>query len=207
MTQADDPTVLSACAGERPAMQLLLCEQYDRLARRIAVKLPVAAAQRVSVEDVLQETFLQAIRDVRNCRATTRGQFAAWLSAIADNRMVDLARAAGRKKRGGDRHRAESPAVNRSSIMQLVDLVQDEETTASSRLAKGEAGRAIQVGLASLPEAQRKAIELRFLKGDELDQVAKQMNTSPGAVRGLLYRARRSLRETMGRSSRWFHKK
>lgn len=207
MNQAVDPTVHSACSGHRPALQLLLCEQYDRLARRIATKIPSSLADRLTVEDVLQETFLHAIRDIKKCQATTRGQFAAWLSTIADNRIVDLARAAGRKKRGGDRRRVRGAAANRSSVAQLVELMQADQTTASGRMAKGEAARAIHVGLASLPEAQRKAIELRFLQGNDLQEIAQQMGTTPGAVRGLLYRARQALRDTMGQSSRWFRKK
>ena len=186
-------------------LQLLLCEQYDRLAKRIAIKLPAALKQHLAVEDVLQETFLYAIRDAKKCKAESRGQFAAWLSSIADNRVSDFARAAGRKKRGGDRKKVQSPMA--SSMMDLVELVGGDEITASSRMAKREAGRALRVGLASLPDAQREAVKMRFLEGSDLNEIAEQLDTSPNAVRGLLYRARCSLKDLMGRSSRWFRKK
>ena len=205
MDSLPDPTVLAARKGHRPSLQLLLCEQYDRLARRIAVKLPPNLARQFTVDDVLQETFVQAIRDVRKCRAESRAQFAAWLSSIADNRLVDLARAAGRKKRGGDRRQVTSSPA--SSIKQLVDILAGADSTASSRMARREAGQAIHVGIASLPDAQRKAVEMRFLEGHELHEIAERLETSPEAIRGLLYRARRSLRELLGQSSRWFRKK
>jgi DNA-directed RNA polymerase specialized sigma24 family protein len=39
------------------------------------------------------------------------------------------------------------------------------------------------------------------LQGKDFDEVARQMDRSPDAVRGLLYRAKKELRAQMGRSS------
>ena len=42
-----------------------------------------------------------------------------------------------------------------------------------------------------LPDDQREAVRLRYLGGQSLEETAKEMQRSPGAVRGLLHRARK----------------
>ena len=50
----------------------------------------------------------------------------------------------------------------------------------------------------ALPEAQREAIVRREMEGRSHEEIAAALATTPGAVRQLIYRARRSLREAMG---------
>ena len=66
---------------------------------------------------------------------------------------------------------------------------------------------AIQVGVASLPDDQREAIRLRYLQGLTTQAAADQMERTPEAVRGLVSRAKQSLRTVLGNSSRWFSRK
>ena len=65
----------------------------------------------------------------------------------------------------------------------------------------------MQVGLASLPQSQQDAVRLRHLDGKSVAETAAALGRPPGAVRGLLQRARKSLRDALGRSSRWFYTK
>ena len=53
----------------------------------------------------------------------------------------------------------------------------------------------------------RRAIQLRYVEGRELSEVAELMERTPDAVRSLLYRAQQKLKEGMGRSSAWLSKK
>ena len=68
-----------------------------------------------------------------------------------------------------------------------------------------KAVEALQVAITGLPDDQRQAIHLN-LSGLSLDEIAETMNRTEAAVRGLLHRAKRALREAMGRSSKWFSK-
>jgi DNA-directed RNA polymerase specialized sigma24 family protein len=47
----------------------------------------------------------------------------------------------------------------------------------------------------------------RYVEGKSLAETATAMRRSPAAVRGLVDRAKQSLRKALGRSSRWFAKK
>ncbi len=58
-----------------------------------------------------------------------------------------------------------------------------------------------------LPDDQREAIRLRYLSGRSLEETAAAMQRSPGAVRGLVQRAKQALRGAMVRSTLWLSKK
>jgi RNA polymerase sigma-70 factor (ECF subfamily) len=204
---ADDELLTAAVAGDRSALERLLLLHCERISRRIAAALPIAARQGACVDDLLQQTLVQAIRDIGSLNARSTAGFAAWLQTIADHRVQDFLRAEGREKRRGVAPAAISASASSSSILNLVEQLSDRGSTPSGNAARHEAVHAVHVGLAGLPSAQREAVKLHDLDGRSLNETAAAMDRSPGAVRGLLQRARRSLREALGRSSRWFPRK
>jgi RNA polymerase sigma-70 factor (ECF subfamily) len=205
---ADDALLAAAVAGERTALERLLLLHCERLSRRIAAALPTTARQGGSVDDLLQQTLVQAIRDIGGLTSRSPGGFTAWLQTIADHRVQDFLRAAGRNRRRGVMQAAvPAPGSSAQSMLTQVEQLLDHGSTPSGNAARNEAVRAVRVGLAGLPSAQREAIQLHHLDGRSLDETAAKMDRSRDAVRGLLQRARQSLRQTLGRSSRWFSRK
>ncbi len=197
-------TLVAALTDDRLALQRLLCDCYDGLLRHIQMKLRGPLAETLASEDILQETFVMAIRDIGHCRAQSQSSFAAWLSAIADNRIRDLRKHAQRAKRGGGNQPLGQVEARGSSRANLVELYADSQTSPSSKFGRREMESAIQVGIAMLPDDQRRAVVLRFLAGHSLEQVALEMEKSPAAVRGLLHRGKQALKQSLGESSRWF---
>ena len=53
----------------------------------------------------------------------------------------------------------------------------------------------------------RDVVRLYHLDGLDLDEVTRQTGRAPDAVRGILYRARKKLRDAMGQSSLWLSKR
>lgn len=201
-----DPSILAtAKTGDRAALQQLLLPYYDQLIARVTSQMSNGLREKIAAEDVLQEVYAQAVRDIGRCRAESKAEFSAWLLAIANNRVRDVAKAFGRAKRGAQHRHVRTHA--RSSLEPIVEMLELDQHSPSSRVAIGEAERAIQMGVAMLPDEQRTALRLRYLEGRSLADVAEQMEKTPAAVRGLLHRAKVALRETMGNSSRWFLKK
>jgi RNA polymerase sigma-70 factor (ECF subfamily) len=167
--------------------------------------IPVSLQSVLSVEDILQETFSQAFQDIRTFKPSTGKSFGTWLKAIAENRLLDAIKALKRKKRGGGHQRVRPPAhPEEDSVAGLAELLSAGRSTPSQAFARDEAVRALQVAMAGLPEDYREAMRLRFLEGQSVEGVAAAMHRSPGAVRGLIDRAKRVMRETMGRASRYF---
>jgi len=199
-----DPVAL-AVSGSRPAIERLLLDHYTPLAQHLKPLIPASLQSLLAVEDILQETFSQVFRDIHSFAPSTEKSFGTWLKAIAENRLCDAIKAQKRKKRGGD-HKQVKPTASpdHDTVASLAEMLSAGSSTPSQALARKEAVRAAQVAIAGLPEDHREAVRLRFLEGRSIDAVAAAMHRSPGAVRGLIDRAKRAMRETLGRASRYF---
>lgn len=195
----------AAIEGSRNAQECLLLEHYDRLMHRIQRRRTGKLAERYGVEDILQEALVTAIRDFGKCRAKSMPEFGAWLNSVVDNRMRDLRKHLESQKRGGGyRREVRMAPIDASSMVNILESLAEQSPSPSSRVARHDAVKALQVSVASLPEEQREALQRRFLDGQSIGRVAEQMNKSPAAVRGLIHRAKQTLRSVLGDSSRWF---
>jgi RNA polymerase sigma-70 factor (ECF subfamily) len=210
MPNADSPLELieQARAGDRTAVQQLLWRNYGRLVHHVAHRLAGNLQRLVTVEDVVQETFIQAIRDIGRCQARSDESFGAWLKAIADHRLHDIIKGLYRRKRGGDRRQVHARVGDSTSaLVDLVGLISDNRPSPSGTLAQHEAVQAMQVGIAGLPSDQREAIRLRYLEGKSLDEAAAELGRTAAAVNGLVRRAKEALRRALDHSSRWLSRK
>jgi RNA polymerase sigma-70 factor (ECF subfamily) len=197
--------IAQAAAGKRAAVERLLLDYYSPLVRHLQPLIPVSQQSLLSVEDILQETFSQVFQDIHTFTPTTEKSFGTWLKAIAENRLRDAIKSQKRKKRGGGQMRVEPAALTEDdSVAGLAEMLSAGQSTPSQALARKEAVRAAQVAMAGLPEDYREAVRLRFLEGCTVETVAAEMRRSPGAVRGLIDRAKRAMRETLARASHYF---
>ena len=200
--------VTRAVAGDRGALGELLVDNYDVVARRVRSVLPKWLADQLSIDDLVQQSFVAAIANIKLCKEQSPQSFAAWLDAIAECQAQNAVSAIMCQKRGGGRTQVGlTTQSSPSSWNCLVAALAEPTGTASQKLAEHEAVRAIQIAVAGLPEDQRTAVKLHHLEGQSVETTAAEMARTAGAVRGLLQRARRELRAALGRSSRWFAKK
>jgi RNA polymerase sigma-70 factor (ECF subfamily) len=196
--------IAHAVAGDRMATGRLLLDHARQLKQHLAPRIPKSLARLIAVDDILQDTFIQAMRDIRQYQMRPDATFYNWLRTIADHRLQDALEAIRRKKRGADFRQVD----NRSSRWtKLSDILADRGPSPISVIVRNEMVSAIQVGIAVLPEEQRTAVSLHCLDGRSVEETAAAICRSPAAVRGLIYRAKQSLRSTLKSSSRWFDKK
>ena len=80
-------------------------------------------------------------------------------------------------------------------------MLSDGRRTPGRSIARREAVRAVQVVIAGLPDDYQQAIRLRYFEGKSLAETAAAMDRSPGAVRGLIDRAKEKMRAALGRAS------
>jgi RNA polymerase sigma-70 factor (ECF subfamily) len=203
--RVDEPLESQAIAGDRAALEQLLLAHYDRLAARIRRQLPDELSSQLDVEDVLQETFVQAFQGIGQVRIDSGHGLAAWLDTIADHRVQDSLRRARAKKRGGGHRQADVDAGSR--WLPMVEMLAGETDTPSQIAAQHEAVKAMQLGVAGLEADQREAIRLHCLERMSVEDTAKAMQRSPAAVRGLVQRGKVVLRAMLVRSSRWLSKR
>ena len=193
---------VAAAGGDRVALERLLLSHYDGLERRIRPKLPARLQSTQAVEDILQQTFLQAYRDIGRFEPRSDAAFGDWIGRIAENRLLDAIKEHDRVKRGGDLVRVEA-SPNDSVLMPLLDWIAGDDPHPSSVAARAEALQAMHIALAGLDKDQYDAIRLHLLEGLSLEETATRVGRTPDAVRGLVHRGKGKLRDAMGRASQW----
>ncbi len=176
----------------------ILKARSPRLRHYLAMKTPAELQHLISAEDVLQEVWIAAFRTLSGFRREGKDAVDRWLTAIAQTKMIDAIKTAGRAKRGG-RHRVLHQDPDRaSSLADLFARVASPCQTPSSEAATAEAVDAVQIALASLPLARRRAIWMRFIEGQSQEAIAVAMSRTRGAVNGLLFHGLRQLQERLG---------
>lgn len=193
--------VQRAIAGEPLALDRLLLDSYGKLLVRVDQQLPADLRSVIAPEDIIQETFSQAFRGIGSFRPDGEDAFYRWLTAIADNRVIDAVRAHKAAKRGGGR--AAAVGSGRSSVVALVNLLAVNEWTPSRSAGGHEASAAIQVALAGLKGEYREALELTYLEGLSVADTAARLGKTEAAIHKLCSRGLQALRESMGEAAKY----
>jgi len=192
-----------AVAGDRAALSQLLLLHYDGLKRYLSRRITPELQGLLRPEDLLHQTLVRAAQSVGGFEVRHANAFRGWLETIADNLLRDAA-----KRRRRERRAAEPAAGGRapddSSMAALLDRIAADGSTPAGQVQRREAVRRMQAALASLPADQREVVERYYLHGQSYDQIAADTGRTRDAVRGIGYRARKNLREIMGRSSLYF---
>lgn len=147
--------------------------------------------------DLVQQTLLEAHRNADRFQGTTSGEQAAWLRQILARQMANLVRDHQRGKRDVHRECSLEQAVEQSSA-RLEAWLAAVQSSPSERAERNEQLLLLASALEGLPEAQRAAVEMRFLQNLSLNEMAARMERTPGAVAGLLHRGLEAIREQLG---------
>jgi RNA polymerase sigma-70 factor (ECF subfamily) len=202
--QTTEELLVAARGGDQSALMQVLFRFHDPLLKHIQINIGEKLSKSIEADDILQETFVAAMRGIGKQRQNAEAAFLAWLKSIASNRIRDAARNVATKKRGGDRLRVDAkPDPFRSRAGNLLEELNKDSRTPSRVAASTEAISAMQVALATIPEEQREAIRLHCLDGLSLEETAELLGRSTGSVRGLIQRAKEKLRNQMDRASKW----
>ena len=168
-------------AGDREAFEQLFSEFRTRLQSWIEIRLGDALRRKVETDDVLQESFLHALRSVSRFEWRGEESFLYWLSRIAER--VILVQADGFKR-----------ARQTSLEVELSDVALSQ----SKALRREERFDRLQRAIEDLEPDHRQVILLSRLEGLALKEVAQRMQRTPNAVSHLLIRALRKLKDIFG---------
>ncbi|MEM9412662.1 MAG: sigma-70 family RNA polymerase sigma factor, partial [Planctomycetota bacterium] len=200
-----DELLAKAKRGSQQALLELVLLHQPVLHQFINKQLGTHLSNLVTEEDILQETFVQALKSIENFEGVKTVAFTAWLKAIATNRIRDIARKASAAKRGGGMKQVvKDRAAYETRAFDLIEQLSGDGFTPSVFAARREALSAMQAALIVLPEDQRLAIQYHCLEKLSLEETAAKMGRSSDSVRGLLQRGKQALKRSMQNSSRWF---
>ena len=180
--------------GDREALSRAFEKHQRRLAVLIYYRLAPATRRFEDVEDLVQETFLRACRDLASFTWQSSDSFFRWLAAIAGHVATDRARYLGRERRAGE----EVPLRSESNPAGADPA---DTVTPSRLLARKEAVERLLARLDALPEDYREALVAAKIEGCTTAEIAERMGKSREAVALLVYRAVRRLRALAGESA------
>ena len=190
--------VAAAAAGDQLALAKLLATYHPLLAARVATRLDPSLRARVSPDDVLQEVYVQVFRQGPRFEHRGPKSFLNWVLTILDHKVIDVHRSAHRERRDVARESPSPKARDWSnSCWNLLDQVYRDSTTPSRIVRQEEAVAALLACVAQLPEAYRGIVELRFLEGLPVGQVAERLGKSEDAIVALTQRALKALRAAL----------
>ncbi len=191
-----------AVAGDGDALQRLIVEYHDAVRGVVARAMDPVIRRVLDPEDVLQDAYAAAFRHIGGGQFEGPGAFYKWLERIAVNELKDRERGLYRRKRDLGRQ-ASGPRGQRTSYPALMERLAAPDSTPSRRVARNEAVAAVLSSLARLSDDQRLVVQLRFLEGLAVREIAERMGRSEDAVHALCRRGLIALREAMGSISRY----
>jgi len=174
--------------GDETAFSQLFAKYRPRLAVLILYKLSGSLREHVEVDDILQEVFLVASKDIGSFTYRSPGSFMSWLSRIADHVIVDEARSQARKKR-----RAAEVVRFRSAGNPGGPEPVDSKTP-SRILMQKQATQELLERLDALSPDYRDVILMAKVEGLSSTEIAERMGRSREAAAVLLHRAVQRLR-------------
>lgn len=177
--QADDEAaaVRDALQGN-PAAFGLFFERYGQRAYRSAVFL--LGPDRADAEDIIQETFLDALRGLRTYRL--KDPFYPWLYAILRRRVI--------------RHRR---LQARSKQPRLIRTTQDGDETGSASDPTEDAD--LRWALSRITLERREVLLLHHVLGYGMREIADMLGIPAGTVKSRLGRARKAMAKLLGEAN------
>ncbi len=163
---ASDDELLAAVGRRDETAVAALYDRYGRLAFSVAYRI---LGDQGAAEDVVQEAFLSVWRRAASFQPG-RGSVRTWLLSIVHHRAIDRLRGtAGRARR-------DTALEEVDRVAALDDPWRDVELTLQRDVLKK--------GLATLPEEQRRTIELAYFGGYTQTEIAGAMGVPVGTVKG-----------------------
>lgn len=155
-----------------------ISELYPRLHRAMSAYL---AGSSVEAEDILQETFLKAYRNINTFQ--NQSTLYTWLYSIARNLAIDEFR-----KRKYEKMRSSTPVDE-------FELAYDNETTDNKR----EEIQLLRKAIAELPELLRSIVVMKTIDGMTYPEISEITGVNEQTLKNRMFRARKELAHTLKR--------
>jgi len=171
-------TALDGARAAPPAFEALVAAERDRIARLVFRLLGWSS----DAEDVVQEVFLAALRNLRRFRGESA--VSTWLVRIAINKC---------------RSQTRSLRVRIRALADAARRVRGRSVAGpDERAMRLEVIERVRRAIRALPARDREAIVLRYLEGLTPEETASVLGIRRAAADVRLHRARRRLRDALG---------
>lgn len=196
---AAEPLVLleRARRGDGEALGLLLELYRNYLVLLARLQVGIRLQGKVDPADLVQETFLEAHRDLGQFRGGTEKELVAWLRQILATNLANVIRHYyGTQRRDMNLERELVDELNQSSRVLDRGLVASQESP-SQLASRREQAVLLADALRLLADDYREVIVLRHLEGLSFPEVSRRMGRTEDSVKKLWARALARLRRTL----------
>lgn len=183
-----DYEIIKAIQAGRNDLFAELVQRYERPLYHFGLKM---CAEPRDAEDVVQETFLNAFRYLKDFRYETK--FKNWLYRIATSNCI--------KKRRKSKFAPERELSLEEFLPQDEAAVDHQvpawATLPLEQVLNEELGRTLKQAILEVPEKYRVVLVLRDIEGFSTEESAQILNLTPANIKVRLHRARLFLREKL----------
>ena len=174
MTELSDEDLMNRIQGENPQLLAILFERHHR---RIFSYFLRMTGHRGNAEDLASEAFMRVLKYRHSYRRDAR--FTTWLYQVARNLFLDHLE----KKRPED------------SLDDMPLQPADGELGPDDLLQSQQEHRLVAQALSRLPARKREVLILSRYRDMKYEDIATIMNCTPAAVKILVHRSLKELRE------------
>ncbi|PYR94052.1 MAG: RNA polymerase subunit sigma-24 [Acidobacteria bacterium] len=179
MPHTDAAAVALARDGDSEAFRSLV-ERHSCAVYRLAHRM---TGNPHDAEDVVQETFLRAYRQLG--RFESRANFGTWLHRIAVNCSIDLIRSRRHQESGADA----------ADLEYFEAAAEDRVDPSPERLMLStEVQERVGAAMASLSDMERAAFVLRHFEGQSIEEISRALGLKANAAKHSVFRAVRKMR-------------
>jgi RNA polymerase sigma-70 factor (ECF subfamily) len=166
--------------GDRSAMGELYDLYFDRLYSLVFNQVD---RNRDTAEDIVQETFLAALKSAKGFRG--QSSVYTWLCSIAYHKVADHYRRQSRERK----HMVSGVDVD------ALDVADNpgSQPRPDSLIESTEMRQVVNEALAKLPWDYRQVLILKYVEEMSVLEIGRIMDRSPKAIEGLLTRSRKAL--------------
>jgi RNA polymerase sigma-70 factor, ECF subfamily len=179
MPHTDAAAVALARDGDSEAFRSLV-DRHSRAIYRLAHRMTGSPQD---AEDVVQETFLRAYRQLG--RFESRANFGTWLHRIAVNCSIDLIRSRRHQESGADA----------ADLEHFEGAADDRVDPSPERLMLStEVQERVGAAMATLSHRERAAFVLRHFEGQSIEEISRALGLHANAAKHSVFRAVRKMR-------------
>ena len=168
--------------GDERAFAILL----DRYQNKVFAKIYSIVRDECIAEDLVQETFIKAIKTIKSGRYNEEGKFIQWVSRVAHNLAIDYFRKAKRY-----------PTNTMDDGYSVLDTIEFSENSYEEDKIKQETHALVKQMINELPHAQKEVLIMRQYDDMSFQEIADatgvSINTALGRMRYALINLRKML--------------
>jgi RNA polymerase sigma-70 factor, ECF subfamily len=175
----DATAVALAREGDSDAFRALV-DRHSRAVFRLAHRM---TGNPQDAEDVVQETFLKAYRQLG--RFESRANFGTWLHRIAVNCSIDLIR--GRKHQEAGHDASDLEALESADKLRV-------DPSPERLMLSTEVQARVNTAMEGLTAMERAAFVLRHFEGQSIEEISRALGLKANAAKHSIFRAVRKMR-------------